>query len=142
MAEAIRASMSIPLFFKAWQFSNHKPNNHIFVDGGVVYNYPVTAFDTTGPNSETLGFYLTDDAGLKDNNLSFDHIGQYVRVLFETVLDSQVVDFDEDPEMEARTVKINDFGMSATDFNLSTADEQKLYQSGYDGTTQFFNTHA
>ena len=38
VAESIRASMSIPLFFSAWKFSNGIPNNHIFVDGGTVYN--------------------------------------------------------------------------------------------------------
>src|SRR5207253_1008713 len=38
VAEAIRASMSIPLFFKAWTFSNGKPDNHVYVDGGTIYN--------------------------------------------------------------------------------------------------------
>ena len=142
VAEAIRASMSIPLFFKAWQFSNQKPNNHIFVDGGVVYNYPLTAFDNgPEPNSETLGFYLTDDKPPVDNGLSMDHINHYLKFLFETVLDSQVIDFDKDPDSEARTVLIDDFGISATDFDLTTAQEAQLYQSGYDATTKWVASH-
>jgi len=141
VAEAVRASMSIPLFFKAWQFSNHKPNNHIYVDGGVVYNYPVTAFDKGSANLETLGFYLTDDKPPTDNGLAMDHIGRYVKALFETMLDAQVVDFDEDPDMEARTVLIDDFGISATDFNLTDAQEAQLYQSGIDGTITYFTKH-
>ncbi len=51
VAEAVRASMSIPLFFEAWQFSGNNPDNHIYVDGGTVYNYPITTFDDSGiPN--------------------------------------------------------------------------------------------
>jgi NTE family protein len=46
IAEAVRASMSIPMFFKAWKFSNNQPDNHIYVDGGVVLNYPLTVFDS------------------------------------------------------------------------------------------------
>jgi len=34
VAEAIRASISIPLFFEAWTFSNNIPDNHIYADGG------------------------------------------------------------------------------------------------------------
>ena len=45
VAEAIRASMSIPFFFKSWQFSNKIPNEHIYVDGGVMFNYPLSFFD-------------------------------------------------------------------------------------------------
>ncbi len=142
VAEAVRASMSIPLFFKAWQFSNHKPNSHIFVDGGVVYNYPLTAFDSaSGINMETLGFYLTDNKAPVDNGLKMDHIGKYVKYLFETVLDSQVVDFDKDPEMMGRTVLIDDLGISATDFDLTAQQETDLYNSGVTGTTNYFKTH-
>ena len=65
VAEAIRASMSIPLFFKAWKFSNGIPNDHLYVDGGLVYNYPLSFFDkprfhnnNKGVNEESIGLYL------------------------------------------------------------------------------------
>ncbi len=48
VAEAVRASMSIPLYFNAWQFPSGNPNNHLFVDGGMVYNYPIFAFSEGG----------------------------------------------------------------------------------------------
>ena len=44
IAEAVRSSMSIPLFFKAWQFSDGQPTNHLYVDGGLIFNYPLTFF--------------------------------------------------------------------------------------------------
>jgi len=142
VAEAVRASMSIPLFFKAWQFSNGKPSTHIYVDGGVVYNYPITAFDDAGINPDTLGFYLTDlTDGPTDNGLKMDELNQYIKSLFQTMLDAQVVDFDRDPEVIGRTVRIDDFGISATDFDLTAAQEDQLYQSGITYTLDYFNAH-
>jgi len=144
VAEAIRASMSIPIFFKAWQFSNSVPSNHIYVDGGVIYNYPLTAFDTsTGANEETLGFYLTDmqDAD-KDNGLQTGQIEDYIKVLFDTLMDAQVIDFDKDPEMQDRTIKIDDLGISSTNFDLTTDQEEALYQSGIKYTTAHFAGNA
>lgn len=144
VAESVRASMSIPLFFKAWKFSNGIPNNHLYVDGGLLYNYPLTAFDENGaPNSETLGFYLTDLNNVSgDNGLNFDQIEDYVKALFETLLEAQVIDFDKDPEMLARTVRLDDFGISATNFHLTDAQQQSLFDSGIKFTTEFFFAHS
>ena len=41
--EAVRISMSIPLFFAAV-----KKNHSIYVDGGVTWNYPIDLFDEKG----------------------------------------------------------------------------------------------
>jgi len=143
VAEAVRASMSIPLFFEAWQFTNGHPNNHLFVDGGVVLNYPLTIFDNGAePNPETLGFYLTNLQNVPaTDGLKFDQIGDYVKFLFETLLDSQDVDFDTDPSMEARTVKIDNLGISATDFNITDVQEQALYQSGKECAEAYLRSH-
>jgi len=133
VCEAVRASMSIPLFFKAWKFSNNLPDNHIYVDGGVVLNYPLTVFDTPQQpdNPQTLGFYLYDRNGnKKPNSLGYDQPVDYCKVLFETLIDSQDIDFDKDESMEKRTVKIDDFGIPATDFNLTQQQKDQLYKSG------------
>ncbi|MDD3545639.1 MAG: patatin-like phospholipase family protein [Kiritimatiellae bacterium] len=42
LAEALRISMSIPLFFRAVR---HGPRDDVYVDGGVLANYPVKLFD-------------------------------------------------------------------------------------------------
>ena len=42
IADAVRMSMSIPLFFAAVR---HQPRNDIYVDGGVLRNYPIKLFD-------------------------------------------------------------------------------------------------
>ncbi|MBT3358251.1 MAG: patatin-like phospholipase family protein [Rhodospirillales bacterium] len=42
IADAVRMSMSIPLFFAAIR---RKPGNDVYVDGGVLRNYPIKLFD-------------------------------------------------------------------------------------------------
>lgn len=133
IAEAVRASMSIPMFFKAWKFSNNLPDDHIYVDGGVVLNYPITVFDTPQKpdNPQTLGFFLYDKNGnKKPNTLAYDELIPYCKALFETLLDSQVIDFDNNESMEKRSVKIDDFGIAATDFDLTQQQKEQLYKSG------------
>lgn len=140
VAQAIRASMSIPMFFEAWQFPNNNPDNHIYVDGGLIYNYPLTTFDTDGvSNPETLGFYLSDltNAAPVNDNLGFDHIFEYIKMTFDTLLDAQDVDFEADTEQVKRTVKIDDLGISATDFDLTPDQETALYNSGVKYTTEY-----
>jgi NTE family protein len=139
VAEAVRASMSIPLFFQAWTFSNSIPDNHVYVDGGTIYNYPITTFDTGGtPNTETLGFYLEDVSGAQpDSDLQYDQLFQYIKDLFQTLTDSQVIDFENDPDEEKRTVIIDDFGISATNFGLTDDQKQQLYNSGKTATANY-----
>lgn len=141
VAEAVRASMSIPLFFKAWKFTGNNPDSSIYVDGGVLYNYPLSAFDSGGsPNALTLGFYLTDLQDLAPpNDLGYDDIPHYVKYLFETLMNSQDVDFKNDPEQESRTVLVDDFGISATNFDITPAQITQLYQSGIDCTNKYLD---
>lgn len=141
VAEAVRASMSIPVFFKAWRFSNGVPDEHLYVDGGVVLNYPINAFDTNGSNAETLGFYLTNLNNTPyDDQLHYDEMITYVKNLFTTLLDAQDIDFKTDPDELDRTVMIDNLGISATDFGLTEDQKTALYNSGVSGATHFFKS--
>ncbi|MEM7367433.1 MAG: patatin-like phospholipase family protein [Bacteroidota bacterium] len=146
IAEAVRASMSIPLFFRAWRFPDGKPDDHLYVDGGVVYNYPLTTFDppppndgeVNQPNEQTLGFFLYNKHSLKiKNDLKFWQLFSYIKYLFQTLLMAQVIDFDRDPSQVERTVKIDDFGIPATDFGITPAQIQKLFLSGKAATKAY-----
>lgn len=164
VAEAIRASMSIPLFFKAWRFSNTIPNDHLYVDGGLVYNYPLSFFDknrfntTEGHNEESLGLYLESKVlyEINDENvertsntshskklyeylLSYDDwIFSYFKHSFDTLLNAQGIDFMEETHLVRRTVFIDDLGLSATDFDLSKEDMGRLVKSGSMGAKRYF----
>jgi NTE family protein len=65
LAAAVRISMSIPLFFAAVR---HGPRKDVYVDGGVVLNYPIKLFDRgkylDGDDSSgrTTGYYDRENA--------------------------------------------------------------------------------
>jgi NTE family protein len=141
VAEAVRASMSIPLFFEAWQFSNSVPDNHIYVDGGTVFNFPITAFDSgNAANPQTLGFYLENlHAAPVDDGLTDNHILKYVGALFETLLDAQVIDFENNPGEESRSIIIDNLGISPVNFNLTDDQKTQLYNSGKQYTTAYLS---
>lgn len=148
VAEAIRASMSIPIFFKAWQFTDANPNDHIYVDGGLAFNYPLAFFDNErfAPppdyiNEDTIGLYLHDKASDKKVNLGFSTPLRYFKQLFETLLNVQNIDIGFETAEGKRSVKIDGLGIPATDFNLSQDEMDRLIQSGDECTKDFLKTN-
>ena len=103
VAESLRASMSFPLFFSAWKFPNNNPNNHIYVDGGVVYDYPITAFEDL---SKTLGFFLNPNK-TEVSDLDYNQFAKYIKRYIHTLISSQDVNFNVNPRLEEITVRID-----------------------------------
>lgn len=141
IAEAVRASMSIPFYFDAWRFSNNNPDDHFYVDGGVLYNYPIAAFDDLQSgqvNTETLGFQL-DNLSEQEIYTPFEHgdIGKYTKSLLDTLLYTQSVALTKSAVDVARTIDIDHLGVGATDFEIDNATKNKLIQSGWDATLNF-----
>lgn len=136
VAESIRASMSIPFYFSAWKFPNDKPDNHVYVDGGTVYNYPINAFNDL---NNTIGFFLFN-THYAVSDLNYHSLEHFVKSLFKTLMKSQDIDFHRNMLENQVTVKIDDFGISATDFNITPAMEDKLYKSGFEATKSFLQT--
>ncbi|HLO46430.1 MAG TPA: patatin-like phospholipase family protein [Leadbetterella sp.] len=144
VADAVRASMSIPMFFQAWKFENGNPSNDIFVDGGVMYNYPIDTFDDEFQEDETLGLFLTNKAINKPNSLNYGikNIETYVKSLFESLMNSQDNIVQNSDFEKARTIQINDLGISATDFSITAEQAQALYNSGLTNTQTFLNNYS
>ena len=141
VAEAVRASMSIPVFFNAWKFSNNIPDDHLYVDGGVLLNFPLYTFDDLNqPPESTLGFELVNLTGNPVlHRFEYWQWGHFVTNTFETLLMAQVVDLDQEERELKRIVRINDLGISATDFDLNNKRKAELVQSGMDAVKAFFD---
>jgi NTE family protein len=137
VADAIRCSMSIPGFFEAY-----KLNNQIYVDGGVLYNYPLTCFDKNGINEETLGLYIgvTTDKGI-DSGLKFGEPKKYAVALIETLLKAQDEALYKSPDNMRRTIFINPCNISATNFKLTTDDKITLFKAGQEAVVKYFESH-
>ena len=141
VAEAVRASMSIPLFFRAWTFPNNNPDDHVYVDGGIIYNYPLTIFDVDGvQNPKTVGMFLADlEQRTPPSKLEIGNFFKYATSLVETILSAQAIDFEIDSTQKKRTIMIDNLGISATDFKLTEAQKQALFESGKKHAMEFLN---
>ncbi len=137
VSEAVRASMSIPMFFEAFQITGG--DGSVLVDGGTVWNYPLTAFDKECPEEETLGFYLADIHNVRPrNDLRFDEPRKYIQQLIDTALDAQDIDVMNDVDILKRTILIDNLGISAIDFSITSDQKTALFNSGVKAASSYF----
>ena len=125
IAEAVRASISIPLIFVAWKFTNNIPNDHLYVDGGLLCNYPITAFNRL---DNTLGFYLKIKKEL--NPLEHNNVMKYIDHLLTAVMQKQTIDFLSNSDQVKSSVFIDSLGISSTNFKLTNDEKTKLFNEG------------
>ncbi len=142
VAEAIRASMSIPFFFSGWQFTHPGAKKYTFIDGGVVYNYPLSFFDddrftNEEVNSESMGLYLHSTQIPKEIYCRYGRPFFFSHHVFEAILDSQDYIVLRDREQTTRSVLIDDLGLSSTDFNITDEQKQNLITSGANAAKDF-----
>lgn len=167
VAEALRITMSIPLFFQSVK-ANH---DQIYVDGGLLMNYPIKVFDRklyvesnsirkeyykhlndkiTSPdmayvyNKETLGFRLDSEKDIEifqdEASPSIHQIKNfpdYVWNVSKTLLDAQLNSHLHSDDWH-RTVYIDSLGIKTTDFDLTDEQKKALVQSGVDHTKAYF----
>jgi NTE family protein len=166
LEEAVRRSMSIPLFFACARGAEHDNRRDVIVDGGLTWNYPLNLFDDpqflhdedNGVatvyaqsedhifNTETLGFRVDTTkelaANLKDwsnEPAKVDNIVSYAWALvtFIRAIANKVHLHQND---WARTIFI-DVGeeIGFTDFDLSAKQQQFLSDQGRKGVRNYFD---
>lgn len=147
VAQAVRASMSIPLFFEGFYiddrlFGETGQRKDLFVDGGVFDNYPIELFDQDGVNPRTLGLFLSNLEASTNPDYRIDSFPEYARNLFEALLAVQVNAFNNSPDDRKRTIVIDNLGVRTTDFDLSQELKCKLVQQGVIAACKHFGGQA
>lgn len=149
VAEAVRMSMSIPLFFESIKYNKNR-----YADGGTVNNYPMSVFDykkyvsnpdyfKDGINNESLGCHLfSEDTG--DEKKYKIGLVQYIIDLVKTVLKTQEIEFNNTPNLVKRSANISDCGISAIDFDIKvdSPEYNKLYNSGYKAMEKYLVNYS
>lgn len=167
--DAVRISMSIPLFFEAV-----KMNNCYYVDGGILSNYPVRLFDRKkyveeeeyyfipegykdmlhdkvgNPylyNKETLGFRLDSknkidifNGRTQPNEHKIESFFDYSWNLITTLMENQDITHLTGDDFD-RTIYIDSLDVSATDFEIDYDTKMKLIDSGRVGTIEYFKEY-
>jgi len=145
LARAVRASMSIPIFFEAYQMQVHDTGAgdvssgetdeiDTFVDGGVLYNYPYTAF---GEEGETLGMFFKQEGSRvpipKGKPIT------YLKALVGTLLQSRYTYAETEDVVKENTIYIDPDGIRAVDFDLTDAQKKTLEKNGMAAVTNFLS---
>ncbi|MDG5852443.1 patatin-like phospholipase family protein [Clostridium beijerinckii] len=167
--DAVRISMSIPLFFESV-----KMNNCCYVDGGILSNYPVRLFDrkiyveedenyfipeeyekmlhdkvgnTYVYNKETLGFRLDSknkidlfNGRTQPNDHTINSFFSYSWNLISTLMENQDITHLTGDDFD-RTIYIDSMDVSTTDFEIDYETKMKLIDSGRIGTIEYFEEY-
>lgn len=143
IARAVRMSASIPFFFLPIAQRQQNGNRGLIVDGGLLSNFPVSLFDVPGqPRYPTFGLRLVDSLPTPATpwpGNPTSNIIQISKALLKTMMSAHDRLYMDDHTF-VRTIAIPVEGISATQFNLSAAEADRLYQNGRKAAEQFFTT--
>ena len=134
VAAAVRCSMSIPLFFRAVQWTEVDGTHRVVVDGGLTDNYPIECFDVHDrtPRWPTIGFLLEEaDGPPKPIRNVIDH-GLALISLSRVAPQKRLTLHNA-----YRTVRIPDGGISWLNFALSDLEKSTLVENGRRAATEF-----
>lgn len=164
--EAVRISMSIPLFFAAVKLAN---GSQVLVDGGVTWNYPLDLFDDKkyliDPNAgidpkemgyttvyddnhvynkETIGLRVDTQDEIAAEKNSWHLPPQEIKDFFDYI--KALVGFMNDMANKLhlhnndwhRTIAIDAGGVKTTEFDLSDDKVNMLVNNGNDATREYF----
>jgi NTE family protein len=139
VAEAVRASISVPYLFEPYRL-RYPGGESLLVDGGIVSNYPIDAFDRTDgrpPRWPTLGVTLIPQLPFGAPTLSpaIRALRLLPGVRFgESLVTTAVVGRDQgylaQPWVKARSIEVDPLGVHPFDFWASSEDIDRLYESG------------
>ncbi len=149
VARAVRMSASIPFFFIPTYLTDANGMSSCIVDGGLLSNFPLFLFEHSSPTHDiipTFGFQLVDTTqqhivNTVGTNGSVPTGGSInmLKALVSTMLSAHDRLYMND-ETFAHTITIPTSGITSTQFNLTKAQAQYLYESGKTAATTFFKT--
>jgi NTE family protein len=134
VADAVRASMSIPFFYKPFKLKRRS-----LVDGGMLSNFPIDLFDNTG-DWPTFGLKLSARENALTHFNPTTNAFSFAGAILSTLTSAHDQMHIDNPLTQKRTVFIDTFGIKATDFGITPDQQHKLYQSGLTQAKDFINT--
>jgi NTE family protein len=147
LVDAVRRSMSIPVFYIPISEIDENGVVNYYVDGGCTNNFPLDYFDNLYPNGDsfgkTIGFNLEPgsvpinpkeyiNTSVKINSI-IDLVTQLINTIIEEIERVRLK-----PEDEGRTIIINTNDIQATDFNIKKEQIDILIEKGYKSTLNYF----
>lgn len=145
VAQAVRYSMSLPLFFEPGYL-----DNAVIVDGGLLSNFPLWLYDVKPQNDLdklntsikyprwfTFGFRCIDQTLSQAQNITgpMNLIGATLRTMLVARDSYHLRAADNNRVIN---IDVTEARVSTTEFNLPEPKKAMLYRSGYLATKKFF----
>lgn len=150
VAEAVRASMSIPFFFRPVTLRSAAGLTSTLVDGGLLSNFPIDSLDRTdGKAPRWPSFGVTVLPNLPDGNDKVIPALAPLRLLgpphlLEDVITTVLVGRDQaylnQPWVSARAIRVDSTDVGFLDFDITGDEVEALYQDGHAAAARFLET--
>ena len=139
----VRASTSIPVFFRLVRWRTAEGAPAVLVDGGLLSNFPVSVFDRPDgevPRWPTFGIKLSAtpeaDFGRRNRIRGALSFGKAIVDTVTGFYDRMHIDAQHTVE---RTIFIDTDAVRPTQFDLSDEDRELLYRKGRRAATEFLD---
>jgi NTE family protein len=139
VVDAVRASMSMPFYFRPVQVTTPKDGAVTWVDGGLLADFPMTVFDRTDGRQQrwpTWGIKLTGRPVLERDRPVRTAVGIAV-----TCVETLLADWNryrlDDEGVNARTIYVDTTEVAAFNFDLTRNDQEALFRNGQDAGARF-----
>ena len=150
VADAVRASMSIPFFFRPVTLTGSTGLTSTLVDGGILSNFPIDSLDRTdGRKPRWPSFGVTVLPNLPEGNDKVIPALAPLRLLgpphlLESVITTVLVGRDQaylsQPWVNARTIRVDSTDVGFLDFDISDNEIEALYAKGYAAAEKFLSS--
>jgi NTE family protein len=133
VADAVRASMSIPFFYVPKKLGRSR-----LVDGGLLSDFPVSIFDSPAESRwPTFGVKLSAKPRFNKTIHPVHSTWALATSLFSTMQQAHDMMHLEDPSVIRRTMFVDSGTIKPTDFGITRAEQHQLYESGQRAATKF-----
>jgi len=150
VADAVRASMAIPFFFRPVMLQSTTGLTSTLVDGGILSNFPIDSLDRAdGRKPRWPSFGVTVLPNLPEGNDKVIPGLAPIRMLgpprlLESVLTTVLVGRDQaylsQPWVNARAIRVDSTDVGFLDFDISDNEIEALYAKGYAAAEEFLST--
>ncbi len=150
VADAVRASMSIPFFFRPVTLTGAGGLTSTLVDGGILSNFPIDSLDRTDRRRPRWpSFGVTVLPNLPEGNDRVIPALAPIRLLgpphlLESVITTVLVGRDQaylsQPWVDARAIRVDSTDVGFLDFDISDNEIEALYAKGYAAAEKFLST--
>jgi NTE family protein len=150
VADAVRASMAIPFFFRPVAITSTAGLTSTLIDGGLLSNFPMYSLDRIdGKPPRWPSFGITVMTKNPAQGDSEPGLAPLIHVpgapqLLEAIINTALLGHDQtylsQPSVAERTIAVDSTDIGYLNFNISRADSEKLYGKGYAAGQKFLAT--